>query len=169
MVPSTDFRKLLASLPACCIGACAVIYIETYFSSLDKDPDFFWILPMGIGLFLFGIHIRILESSASTKQGLTWRGLTQNTPSGILAIVYVVWGVALANLIWFAAHSGWGAPSIIDRQYVIEARGRILRTLSRPEYLVLRRSEARMFSTVMICLYFGPLTYWSFWRRNRVD
>jgi len=73
--------------------------------------------------------------------------------------------VALAHFVWCVVHYGWGAPEIVDGQYVLDSRGRILKVLTQAEYLKLRAVGARAIATILIYFYFTPMMYWWF-RRN---
>jgi len=62
-------------------------------------------------------------------------------------------------------HAGLGVPAIVDGQYVLDSRGRILKALTQAEYFTLKEGELRASASMMIYFYFVPMMYW-WYRRN---
>jgi hypothetical protein len=60
-----------------------------------------------------------------------------------------------------------GVPAIVDGQYVLDNHGRILKVLTRTEYLTLTAAALRGFASFMISFYFAPVAYWWFRRNDR--
>jgi hypothetical protein len=67
--------------------------------------------------------------------------------------------IGIAHLIWFALHSGWGVPAILDGQYVLDSRGQTLKVLTETEYRTLKAEEVRMFAAMTASFYFVPMMY----------
>jgi len=71
----------------------------------------------------------------------------------------------VAHLARFALHSRWGVPEILGGQYVLAARGHVLKVISQAEDLILSEAELRTFSALLIYFYFMHMTYW--WCRRK--
>jgi len=110
--------------------------------------------------------IYALEYPASRTLSFSWKGFARGMPSWVAPCSRLLSLIALAHFVWFAVHSGWGVPAIEDGQYVLTARGKILKVLTQAEYLKLTAAGGRMFATMMISFYFVPMMYWWF-RRNQ--
>jgi hypothetical protein len=154
-------RRFLAVLSACGLAAGAAGYIES-FSSASTDNFFLWHVPLFFGLIALLGPICVLEYPASRAATFALKGFARGLPNWVAPCSWLLLLIALGHFAWFAVHSGSGAPAILDGQYVLDARGHILRVLTQSEYFKLRAAEARMFETTLIYLYFTPLMYWWF-------
>jgi hypothetical protein len=179
MTPSV--RRSFAFLSACGFAASIVGYIDSFstarvgttshwwimtFSGAQMDAIFRWCIVLLPVLMALAVPIFFLEYPESTGWGFSWKVFERDMPRWVAPCFWLLQFIAAGHFIWFAAHSGGGAPEIQDEQYVLAARSRILKILTQPEYLHLRAAVARTFATIMISMYFLPLMYWWF-RRNR--
>jgi len=157
MVPIT--RRFLAVLSVCDIAACVVAYIES-FSEARVDTVFWWWIILIPGLMVLVAPMYALEYPASRRPLFLFREFLRGMPSWVGPCSWILMLVAWVHFGWFAAHSGAGVPAIIDGQYVLDLRGKILRVLTQEEYLKLRGEEIRMFTSITINMYFIPAVYW---------
>jgi hypothetical protein len=54
---------------------------------------------------------------------------------GVCGIALLLTGVV--HLVWFGAHSSLGAPEIINGQYVLDSRGRIMKVITEAEFVAI--------------------------------
>ncbi len=113
------------------------------------------------------IPIYALEYPASRKPTFFLKGFARGLPSWVAPCSGLLSLIGIAHLVWFAVHSGWGVPTILDGQYVLDTRGQILKVLTEAEYLTLKKAELRMFAAMMTALYFVPTMYWWFPRNEQ--
>jgi len=154
-------RRFLAVLPAYGFAASTAGYIGS-FSRASADNIFLWYLPLFLGLVALLGPICVLEYPASRAPTFSLKGFARGMPNWVAPCSWLFLLVAVAHFVWFAAHSGWGAPEILEGQYVLDARGHVLKVLTQQEYLKLRGAEARAVATLLIYFYFTPTTYWWF-------
>ena len=148
-------RKLLAFLSCCGLAACTLAYVVSFFGATMNDSSG-WIIILCIGVFALGVPVQILEYPGSRALTFYWKGFARGMPSWVAPCARILWLIAIAHFAWFALHSGWGVPAILDGQYVIDARGHILRVLTQAEYLTLQEAWLRGVATVMIACYLCP-------------
>ena len=129
------------------------------------DNIFPWYIPLLLGWMALFVPIYALEYPASRAPSFAWKGFARGMPSWVAPCSWLLMLVALAHFVWCVVHYGWGAPEIVDGQYVLDSRGRILKVLTQAEYLKLRAVGARAIATILIYFYFTPMMYWWF-RRN---
>ena len=161
-------RRGLAFLSAVGFAACILIYIES-FSGATINSSLPWLILLGIGAFALGMPVQILEYPGSRAPTFYWKGFARGMPNWVAPCAGLLWLIAIAHFAWFALHSGWGVPAILDGQYVINARGRVLRVLTQGEYLTLQEAWLRGVASIMISCYFVPMMYWWFRRNDRPD
>ena len=165
MVIDPDVRRLFALLGACGLAVSAFSYVES-FSTERMDTIFrssVILVPIWMALL---IPMYAIEYPASRAWNFAWKVLARGMPRWVAPSFNLLLLISLGHILWFAVHAGgWGAPDIWDGQYVLAARGHILKTLTQTEYLELRAAEARMFATAMFSLFFPLTMYWWF-RRN---
>jgi hypothetical protein len=157
-------RRLLAFLSACGFAACTLAYIGSFFGATMGNSSG-WIILLCVGVFALGIPVQILEYPGSRALTFYWKGFARGMPSRVARCAGLLWLIAIAHFAWFTLHSGWGVPAILDGQYVIEARGHILRVLTQAQYLTLQEAWLRGVASIIIACYFMPMMYWWF-RRN---
>lgn len=160
----TSMNRFLAFLSALAIAACIFVYIYSFWGApADK------VLPWGIllipGWMLLLAPIYALEYPASRTATFALKGFARGMPSWVAPCSWVLSVIAIFNFVWFAMHAGLGVPAIMDGQYVLDSRGRILKVLTQADYLALKEAELRTLATVMIYFFFVPMTYW-WYRRN---
>jgi hypothetical protein len=119
-----------------------------------------------LGALALFIPMYICEYPASRVRSFFVSGFARGMPNWIAPFSKLLALVSVLHFIWFAAHSGWGVPSIRDEQYVLVAGGRILRVLSQGEYLALKHAEIRVFVSMVIFVYFVLTMYWWFSRED---
>lgn len=158
--------RLLALVAAGGLAASILGYIYTFFGVLG-DKILLWgallLIPGWMVLFL---PMYILEYPLSRAPSFCWKGFARGMPSWVAPCSWLLSVIAIAHLIWFAVHTGWGVPEIVNGQYVLDSRGRILEVLTQAEYSVLMEEELRAFTTMMIYFYFVTTMYWWF-RQSR--
>jgi hypothetical protein len=163
---TTSVRRFLALLSACVIAACIVAYVYSFFgASVDR------VLPWAVLLFLgwvaLFLPIYAIEYPASRSFSFAWSGFSRGMPGWVVLCAKVLLLNATVHLLWSAALNGPGVPAIVDRQYVLDNHGRILKVLTQGEYLALRGATLRVLASLMIYFYFLPMVYWWFRRYDR--
>jgi hypothetical protein len=161
---SSSNRRFLAFLSACGIFASILAYVLSFSGAL-VDWVFPWVVPLGAGVFALGLSMLVVENSSSGRWTYSWKQFTRGMPSWVNRCYYSLQLIAGAHFVWMALQYGWGAPAILDGQYVLDSRGQILKVLTQAEYFTLRGVGLRTCATIMICLYFVPMVFWWF-RRN---
>ena len=165
MIPMT--RKFLAVLSACVIAAGILAYVYSFFGAL-VDRILLWgallLIPGWMALLL---PMYVLEYPLSRAPSFCWKGFARGMPSWVAPCSWLLSLIAIAHLVWLAVQNGWGVPEIVNGQYVLESRGRILKVLTQAEYLVLTEAELRAFTTMMIYFYFVTMMYWWFRRSDQ--
>lgn len=124
-----------------------------------------WILLCIVCLRSF-IPMYVAEYPASKAPTFFLKGFAQDMPTWVPPCAGIFSLIAISHFVWFAVHSGFGVPEILDGQYVIGDRSRILKVLTRAGYITLKEAEARVFATIIISIYFVPMTYWWFRRSH---
>lgn len=144
-------------------AASIIAYVESFSGSSSESVFRWWIvlIPGMIGLFI-PLYVREYPSSRAPLFFLT--GFAREMPEWVAPCAKALAVIGLIHLIWFAAHSGLGAPSIEDGQYVLSSRSHVLKVLSRAEYMALRGDELRAFASMTAAFYFVPMMYWWFRR-----
>ncbi len=95
-----------------------------------------------------------------TESGLDYFGASRSDASLVFRGEAVLIVLAIAHAVWFAAHSGFVVPEIVDGRYVIDDHGRIIKELTEDQYFSLRGAALRMTMTIVAVLYFLPTSYW---------
>jgi len=165
MIPMT--RKFLAVLSACVIAAGILAYVDSFFGA-PVDRILLWgallLIPGWMALLL---PMYVLEYPLSRAPSFCWKGFARGMPSWVAPCSWLLSLIAIAHLVWLAVQNGWGVPEIVNGQYVLESRGRILKVLTQAEYLALTEAELRAFTTMMIYFYFVTMMYWWFRRSDQ--
>jgi len=157
-------RRFSAALSACGVAAGACAYVVS-FSKVPVDELLPWCIPLMFGFVALFAPIYVLEYPTLRAASFWRRGLARGMPNWVVWCGRALWLIVLAHFVWVAVHNGPGVPAIKGGQYVLEANGRILRTVSEEEYLALKAAELRLFSTMTAAAYFVPMVYWWFKRR----
>jgi hypothetical protein len=169
MAMNPIIHKFLAVLSACAMAASILSYMYSFFGApVDKILlwGFLLLIPGWIALFL---PMYVLEYPLSRAPSFSWKGFARGMPSWVAPCSWLLSVIFVAHLVWLAVQNGWGVPEIVNGQYVLSSRGRILKLLTQAEYLALTEAELRAFTTAMISLYFVPMVYWWFRRTHRQD
>ncbi len=164
MSMASNSRRILAALSACVIIANFFAYIYSFFGA-SVERIYPWFIPFILGWVVLFSPIYAREYPASRSPSFALKGFARGMPNWVAPCSWLLLLVAIAHFLWFAVHSGWGVPAILDGQYVLAARGHILKVLTQGEYLRLSGAGARMFAAMMVYFYFVPMVYWWF-RRN---
>ena len=157
-------RRFIAVLAACGIAVSILAYVESL-SGATIDDMLPSVAVLVIGAIVLQIPIFVLERSSLRR--FYWKGFARGMPSWVVPFVKLFWLIFLAHLFWFFVRSGAGVPIIKDGQYIISSRGRILKVLTKPEYLTLKAGELREFAALMIACYLMPMMYWWFPRNHQ--
>ncbi len=150
---------LFAVFSICGLISCIVVYTLTIrgHSVDDLFPLFAVFL---VGALAVNVPIYQRENSAAGMPLFFWSGLVERMPRWVFRGEAVLIVIAIAHVAWFAAHSGFGVPEIVNGRYVIDDHGRILKELTEDQYFSLRGAALRMTMTIAAVLYFLPATYW---------
>ena len=160
---SPTIRGFFVFVSACGLAASVLAYIES-FSGTRADTIFqLWII-LVVGWMVLFAMIFALEYPASRAPSFSLKGFARGMPNWVAPCYWILLLITIVHFVWFTMHSGGGVPAIQDGQYVLEARGQILRVLTQAEYVKLSAAGARLFATVMISCYFVPTMYWWFRR-----
>ncbi len=164
----TPVGRVLAFLSASVIAAWILGYMYSFFGApVDKILSWGFLLLIP-GWMAMVLPMYVLEYPLSRAPSFCWKGFARGMPSWVAPCSWLLSLIAVAHLVWLAVQNGWGVPEIVNGQYVLESRGRILRALTQAEYLALTEAELRALTTVMISFYFVTMMYWWF-RHNRQE
>lgn len=167
MTVGSSTRWLLAILSACGFATSIFGYFASFSGAL-VDTVFPWFVPLLLGWMALFIPIYALEYPASRSPTFFWK-FARGMPSWVAPCGAALSVIGISHLVWFGLHSGLGVPAIVDGQYVLDTRGRILKVLTRAEYLALRAAGLRAFATMMMSFYYAPMMYWWFRRNDRSE
>jgi len=112
------------------------------------------------GLVVLIVSILIRENNFSVS-----RLFTRALPRAVRAVSWVLAAFFIAQLVLLFFVDGAGVAAILDGQYVIEARGTVLKVISEAEYFRAKAFELRFISSLWIYMFFAPGAYWWFVRR----
>jgi len=162
-------HRFLAFLSACGIAASILGYIYSFFG-VPVDKILFWgallLVPGWMALLL---PMYVLEYPLSRAPSFSLKGFARGMPSWVAPCSWLLSLVAVAHIVWLAVQNGWGVPEIVNGQYVLDSRGRILKVLTEAEYLALTEAFLRAFTAVMVSFYFPTTMYWWYRRSHRQD
>jgi hypothetical protein len=150
--------RFLAVLSACGIIACVSAYIASFLGPLPGSV-FRWGILLILAMIVLFIPLYVLEYPASRSPTFFLKGFARGMPSWVAPCSTVLFLVGIAHLIWFALHSGWGVPAILDGQYVLDSGGQTLKVLTETEYRTLKAEEVRTFAAMTASFYFVPMMY----------
>jgi|SRR5580658_5915536 hypothetical protein len=160
-----SLHRLFAILSVCGFAASILIYI-TSFSGVLVDRVFPLFVPLLLGWMVLLIPMYALEYPASRTPSFIWK-FARGMPNWVAPLGAALSVIGVAHLVWFGVHCGVGVPAIVDGQYVLDSRGRILKVLTQAEYLTLRAAGLRASATIMLSFYFAPMAYWWFRRKGQ--
>jgi len=155
--------RALAVASAFGVAASLLGYVVSFLGTPVDVVLPLWI-PLCLGMIALFVPIYVLEFPASKSATFFWKGFARSMPRWVAPCARLLTLLGLAHLVWYFIHGGLGAPAIIDGQYVLDNRGRVLRVLTRSEYLMLKDDELRAFASMTLSFYFVPMTYWWFHR-----
>ncbi len=160
-----SIRWLLAILAGCGLALSVFAYIAS-FSGAQVDRIFPWFVPLVLVWVALFLPMYVLEYPASRSPTFFWK-FARGMPRWVAPCGAALSLIGVAHVVWFGLHSGLGAPAIRDGQYVLAARGRILKVLTQAEYLTLSAAVLRAFATMVVSFYYAPMMYWWFRRNER--
>lgn len=152
-------RRFIAVLSACVIAANILAYIYSFFGA-PVDKILPWMVPLVLGWMVLVVSIYAIEYPASRSPSFAWKVYSRGMPNWAAPCFWILQLIVIVSLVWFAIQGGWGVPAIMDGQYVLDARGHILRVLTQAEYFTLKEAELRAITAIMISFYFLPMMYW---------
>jgi hypothetical protein len=158
---SSNTRKAFASLSMCGFAAGMLAYILS-FLAVPVESVYPWMGLLCAGMMMLFLPIFILEYPNSRSPTFFYNEFARGMPKWVAPCEWILALVALAQVIWFALHSGLGVPAHQEAQYVIESHGHVLKVISEAEYLALEEAGLRMFAAMLVSFYFVPMMYWSF-------
>ena len=83
-------------------------------------------------------------------------------PRWVIRCNYLLMAIVIVHFAWYFFLGGIGMPTIKDGQYILNNHGRIVRVLTKGEYILLNEVQLRIFATLMISSYFMFMMYWYF-------
>lgn len=155
---SSRTRGILLCLSTSGFLACLLAYVYSFFGS-SVDVVLRLGVVLGIGAAGLVTHIYIHENPAMRDP---LGGITRNMPGWVALVAKCLALVAAAHLVWSIFRSGPGAPGVVNGQYALVNRGRVLKLLSQSEYTAFKQDELRVFATMLLSFYFVPMMYWSY-------
>ncbi len=87
-------------------------------------------------------------------------GFAQGAPFFTIPVSWVLHICALGALVWVARAFGGGVPTLLNGQYVISNHGRVLRELSRAQYLNAEGLMLRCTIILFLPVYWIAFTFW---------
>jgi hypothetical protein len=157
--------KLLAFVSATAIAASILSYMYSFFRA-PVDKILLWESLLLIPWMALVVPIYVIEYPLSRAPSFCWKGFARGMPSCVAPCSWLLSVILVAHLVWLAVLNGSGVPDIVNGQYVLRSRGRILKLLTQTEHLALMEAELRAIATLMISFYFVTMMYWWF-RKNR--
>ena len=141
------------------LGICSAAFVWS-FSERGAESSSLW----SFALCVLGL---VVYSAMLTREGRSSRslvfqleGFATGAPFVTVPIGWVLNVCALASLVYMAKSFGAGVPIVIDGQYVIDSHGRVLRELTRTQYLAAEGLLARCTVVFYLPAYWVAFTYW---------
>ncbi len=159
-------HRVLAFLSACGIAASILGYMYSFLGA-PVDKILLWESLLLIPWMALIVPIYALEYPLSRAPSFCWKGFARGMPSWVAPCSWLLSVIFVAHLVCLAVLNGPGVPDIVNGQYVLRSRGRILKLLTQAEYLALMETELRAITTLMISFYFVPTMYWWYHRSHR--
>jgi hypothetical protein len=150
--------RTLAFLALCGLALSAVVHIAGYFGiDVQSAWPSVWLLHVGIFIvFIPMVLVASSESQAERNYGY-FPGLSLSTgiSMGVLATY------ATINFFIFAGESMNGSAAMHNGEFVLEHRGKIIRTLSSEEFKDRRAAEVRGMSGHWLLFYYLPFVFFN--------
>jgi hypothetical protein len=164
---ANSVNKLLAILSACGILISTFAYAESIAGKPISDmlP---WVIGLGAGAVVLHVPIWIIENASIRNRTFFWDEFSRPMPGWVVPLIVFLWLISIAHFVWLFFQGGGGVPVAQDGQYILSSRGRIVRVLTEPEYLMFKSWELRIFAALMISCYAMPMMYWWF-PRSRAE
>lgn len=164
MVLDRKTRGRLAAISSACFIAGFLAYIWSFLGApVDRVLQGGLLFAVLMVVVVAPIYISDPESRSRL---FCWKGFARGMPNWVARGSQLLTLVYLGHLVFCAVRFGWGVPAVLDGQYVIEARGQVLRVISGMEYIALKETLLRTCATMMTACAYIPMMYWWF-RRDR--
>jgi hypothetical protein len=160
-------HRFAAGLSAFAVLLCVSAYAASFFNP-PVDSLFIWGIPFFAGLFTNILAAYFIELPNLNRGRLTREQFMRNMPRWVVAFEIAFLAVMLAHFLWMVKLSGGGVAAIVDGQYVIKTRGRILEAISESQYLQLKSLELKLFALFYLAGYFIFAMYWWFYKPQKV-
>lgn len=157
--------RFLAFLSGCGLAISILGYTYSFLGA-PVDKILWGMLVLMPGWMALFLPMYILEYPQSRTVRFSLSGFARGMPRWVAPCSWSLSLIFVAHLVWCASQNGLGMPDIVNGQYVLSSRGRILKVLTQAEYTRLMEAVLRMFATLMTSFYFVTTTYWWF-RKNR--
>jgi hypothetical protein len=156
---SASSRRSLAALSACGIAAGLFVYFESFLGA-TMGNSWVWLILLAVGSLLVGVPIQRLERRSPRNWMFFRAGFMRGMPSWVVVCNYLLLALFIEHFVAYSVRSGYGVPAIIDGQYVLDSRGKILKVITQAEYLSLQEEGLRVTLSAIIASYFMPMMYW---------
>jgi len=146
--------------------ACLIYYVSSFFM-IDGVLDLQWAVLLFVSGFIPPFLVYLVESVTQKDMGgqakwerkmPRWFTLCKRT---IVFFWVMQFGLSMLN-------NGWGMTQVMDDNYVLAARGHILKVLTRDEFITLRRQELRFYIIGSFYLYFMLVGYCWYPRKQKM-
>ena len=145
---------------------CALAYVNSFLAT-PTESMFSWSIVLFAGIFANIVAVYAVEWPRLDGLRLTRGQLMRDMPRWVnwweiaLAIMLV------AHFLWMVREAGLGVPAIVDGQYVVESRGRILEVITESDYIHLKCIEFRIGAVLFLAIYFSLTMYWWFHKSRK--
>lgn len=153
-------RKIPATLAGLSFIAGSLIFVASLFGLTMDSLGWKLILPLHLGIFVLYALLLLVERPS---KGL---GFFRGRPLWVLRSTQIFFLFFVAVFFTFIASSHAASPEIVDGQYVLSDHGRIVRPISKGEYLHLKASELRFFASGWMVFYYPLALVWWFPRQD---
>lgn len=161
-------RRLLAFLAAVGFVSCGAVYVDSYFG-LNMDAIWPGAMVLHIGAIALLAPMSATEYRSGTGTAVFGRQFLRAKPKLAGSVLKLLGWLALVHFIVFLIQSHAAARSVVNDQYVLNDHGRILRVLTRTEYVRLKGAELRLFASGWLFFYFVAWVHWWFPKADSVS
>jgi len=162
-------NRILGSIAALGLGLAIAVHVRTFYpgpSIVTQDGSPVWLLHVGMFVVFVPMFFSIrMEFGRRPKM----RELLSLFPPRARAALVAAMLYTVFNFLAFFVLSEGGTPEIRNNQFVLMNHGKLIRNLSRDEYLTFKRYEVRGFSGHGIFFYLVPTLYFLFGRPPEYD
>src|ERR1700733_3880157 len=159
-------RRSLAIVSVSGLFASIVIYIASY-RGATMDGIARWAIVLHIGTFVLLLPMYAVEYSTVRQRTFFSKGFARGMPKWVVPGIKLLALSFAVHFVLFLAQSHASAPEIKNGEYVLNDHGKIVKTLTQPEFYKLKGAELRLFATGWMFFYFVPTAYWWFPRTEQ--